>query len=184
MEIGSDIIMVLELKAPFRICLKKTERTRLNYNSNCNEEQQQQVRKSVWDCDSSLYDSFELYTFSRQLNQAIAAAYTPSSLINNYELMGGIRSWSMPHYVSTKSSTEYQYSPFHVEMNPVKEKLRSRVIEGNTHQFTISDLDQTVAPNEFELRLDARQTQKTRKKRMGFPRSLQRLFPRLFHKKA
>jgi len=165
------------------------DRTRPNHHSNC-EEEQQQLRKPVWDCESSLYDSFELSTFSRQLNRAIAAASTPSSLINNHHLIGGIRSLSLPHYVSTKStttSTEYQYSPLKVDKEEIsvqEEKLKSKVVEGNKYQISIHDRHQTVAQNEVERQLDTRQILKSQNKRMGFTLSVQRLFTRLFHKKA
>lgn len=33
----------------------------------------QTSKKAIWDCDSALYDSFELKSFSRQLDSAIAA---------------------------------------------------------------------------------------------------------------
>ncbi|MQL82992.1 hypothetical protein Taro_015468 [Colocasia esculenta] len=39
-----------------------------------------QTKKTVWDCDSALYDSFELKSFNQQLDSAIAT-----------------RSYSMPH---------------------------------------------------------------------------------------
>jgi len=169
---------------------KMEERIWPNHKSNCKEEQQQQLRKPVWDCESSLYDSFELSTFSQQLNRAIAAASTPSSLMNNHHLIGGIRSLSLPHYVSTKStttSTEYQYSPLKVvkeEISVQEEKLKSKVVEGNTNQIRIHDRHQTVSQNEVEHKLDTRQILKSQNKRMGFTVSVQRLFTRLFHKKA
>ncbi|ERN08922.1 hypothetical protein AMTR_s00015p00245820 [Amborella trichopoda] len=40
-------------------------------------------KASIWDCDSALYDSFELKSFKRQLDSAIAS-----------------RSYSMPHFSS------------------------------------------------------------------------------------
>ena len=94
----------------------------------------------------------------------------------------------MPHHVSTKSSREWQDSP--VNGNQEEKKLRSElvVVQGNnTHQITIHDRHQSnIAHNEVEVerQLDTRQTQKTYNKRMGIPRSVQRLFTRLFHKKA
>ncbi|KAF9602158.1 hypothetical protein IFM89_025387 [Coptis chinensis] len=37
-----------------------------------NKKDQQHVKALVWDCDSSLYDSFELKSFERQLDSAIS----------------------------------------------------------------------------------------------------------------
>lgn len=168
---------------------KMEERIRLTENSNCEEEeQQQQRRKFVWDCESSLYDSFELYTFSRQLNRAIAAASTPPPLINNHQLIGGFRSLSLPHYVSTKSptsSTEWRYFPVNVEKEEInlqeKKSIRSPVMEGITEH----DHHQTVEQySEVERQLGTRQILKRHIKKMGFTRSVQRLFTRLFHKKT
>lgn len=152
---------------------KMEERMRLNDNSNC-EEEQQQLKKSVWDCESSLYDSFELYTFSRQLNRAMAATSTLSPVVNNYQLIGGFRSLSLPHYVSTKSSitsTEWQYLPVNVE----KEEINLQEEKS---------MSQTVEQSEVERQIDTRQILKRHSRKMGFPRSVQRLFTRLFHKKG
>ncbi|KAL9861020.1 hypothetical protein AtNW77_Chr1g0064441 [Arabidopsis thaliana] len=59
--------------------------------------------RKVWDCESTLYDSFELNSFNRQLNSAISSS---------------ARSMSMPHLSSppppsetTSSSTKKQQSP-------------------------------------------------------------------------
>ncbi|XP_058096082.1 uncharacterized protein LOC131241308 [Magnolia sinica] len=38
-----------------------------------NPKQSQESKSLVWDCDSSLYDSFELKSFKRQLDSAIAS---------------------------------------------------------------------------------------------------------------
>lgn len=62
-------------------------------------------KKKVWDCESTLYDSFELNSFNRQLNLAISSSS---------------RSMSMPHLSPTppppsetmsSSSTKKQQSP-------------------------------------------------------------------------
>lgn len=64
-----------------------------------------QMKKKVWDCESTLYDSFELNSFNRQLDLAISSS---------------ARSMSMPHLshtpslapsVTTSSSTNKQQSP-------------------------------------------------------------------------
>lgn len=169
---------------PQELPAKIDERIQLNHNLNGKEEEQRQLRKSVWDCDSSLYDSFELDTFSGQLNRAIvAASSTPSALVNGHDSIGGIRSLSMPHYVFTNGH-ERQYSTVNKEeISRQEEKLRSMIVEGNTHQITIHDRHQTVAQNEVERQLDTRQTVKMRNKKMGFPRYVKRLFTRLISMK-
>lgn len=143
---------------------------RPNHNSNCKEEQQQ-IRKSVWDCESSLYDSFELLAFSRQLNRALAAEPAPPALINSDHFISGIRSLSMPHYV-TSVSTEWEYSPLKVDKEEIslqEEKLNSKVAQNEV---------------EVEHQLDTRQILKAHNKRLGFALSMQRRLARLFHKKA
>lgn len=163
---------VVGVKSPTQELSAKLESTiRPNHNSNCKEEQQQQLRKSVWDCESSLYDSFELLAFSRQLNRAIAAEPAPPALINSDHFISGIRSFSMPHYV-TSVSTECQYSPLKVDEEEIslqEEKLNSK-----------------VAQNEVEVvrQLDTRQILRAHNKRLGFALSMQRRLARLFHKKA
>ncbi|KAL4592774.1 hypothetical protein LXL04_005779 [Taraxacum kok-saghyz] len=53
-------------------------------------------KREVWDCESSLYDSFELKSFKRQLDSAISST----------------RTMSMPHLSSTSSSTlRHQQQP-------------------------------------------------------------------------
>ncbi|XP_058223348.1 uncharacterized protein LOC131333050 [Rhododendron vialii] len=42
------------------------------------EQKEKQTPKTVWDCGSSLYDSFELKSFERQLDSAIIASRTLS----------------------------------------------------------------------------------------------------------
>lgn len=147
---------------------------RPNHNSNCKEEQQQ-LRKSVWDCESSLYDSFELLAFSRQLNRALAAEPAPPALINSDHFISGIRSLSMPHYV-TSVSTEWQYSPLKVDKEEIslqEEKLNFKVAQ-----------NEVEVEVEVEHQLDTRQILKAHNKRLGFALSMQRRLARLFHKKA
>lgn len=181
-QLGHHLRHLVVSSPPQELPAKIDERIQLNHNLNGKEEEQQQVRKSVWDCDSSLYDSFELYTFSGQLNRAIvAASSTPSAKVNGHDSFGGMRSLTMPHYVFTNSH-ERQYSTANKEeIRRQEEKLRSMIVEGNTHQITIHDRHQTVAQNAVERQLDTRQTVKTRNKKMGFPRSVKRLFTRVIN---
>ena len=46
------------------------------------EEEEEEAKSRIWDCDSSLYDSFELKSFKRQLDSAIVSSS---------------RTFSMPH---------------------------------------------------------------------------------------
>lgn len=68
-------------------------------------DQMMKKKTKVWDCESTLYDSFELNSFNRQLDLAISSS---------------ARSMSMPHLshtpspppsVTTSSSTNKQQSP-------------------------------------------------------------------------
>ncbi|KAI3522491.1 hypothetical protein L1887_00318 [Cichorium endivia] len=51
-------------------------------------------KREVWDCESSLYDSFELKSFERQLDSAIST-----------------RTMSMPHLSSSSSSSSLRHQP-------------------------------------------------------------------------
>ncbi|KVH90098.1 hypothetical protein Ccrd_007994 [Cynara cardunculus var. scolymus] len=57
------------------------------------EKQPQTLKRQVWDCESSLYDSFELKSFERRLDSAISS-----------------RTMSMPHL---SSSIRHQPPPSH-----------------------------------------------------------------------
>ncbi|GLJ16126.1 hypothetical protein SUGI_0268830 [Cryptomeria japonica] len=86
----------------------------------------------LWDCDSSLYDSFELFTFTQHLQRAIAAE---GPLLSAYVTKDGrARSLSMPHYAFTP--TPRFYNPVvkedvdfshHSKIEPLHLKTRSRV---------------------------------------------------------
>ncbi|KAI3822131.1 hypothetical protein L1987_09712 [Smallanthus sonchifolius] len=66
------------------------------------------LKREVWDCESSLYDSFELKSFERQLDSAIST-----------------RTMSMPHLSSSSSSVLRQPPPSH---DKPTSKKQSRLI--------------------------------------------------------
>ncbi|KAH9312943.1 hypothetical protein KI387_027978, partial [Taxus chinensis] len=66
---------------------------------------QMKSSESVWDCGSSLYDSFELSVFSEQLNRAMAEGEEREGLSSSSCIMkdaGRARSVSMPHYAAKR----------------------------------------------------------------------------------
>ncbi|GLJ16129.1 hypothetical protein SUGI_0268860 [Cryptomeria japonica] len=124
---------------------------------------QQEMKSSVlpppvWDCGSSLYDSFELFSFSQQLNRAIAGeGVSPSSLPSARIVKGKhARSVSMPH-IATTSTTSQLYKPV-----VIKEDEPMKV-----------DVDFSHNTNFEALHPKAR-------KRFGVPKLVQRLFSRAF----
>ncbi|GLJ16127.1 hypothetical protein SUGI_0268840 [Cryptomeria japonica] len=60
----------------------------------------------LWDCGSSLYDSFELFTFTQHLERAIAAAEPQSSSASIMKDRRA-RSLSLPHFAYMPTSQLY-----------------------------------------------------------------------------
>ncbi|KAK9079753.1 hypothetical protein SSX86_001426 [Deinandra increscens subsp. villosa] len=62
-------------------------------------------KREVWDCESSLYDSFELKSFEKQLDSAIST-----------------RTMSMPHLSSSSSSAVFLRQPPPSDHKPTSKK--------------------------------------------------------------
>lgn len=62
-------------------------------DQNPKQPQEAEAKSRVWDCDSCLYDSFELKSFNRQLDSAIA--FRTSSMPRQPPLPSSTRSWKM-----------------------------------------------------------------------------------------
>ncbi|MCD7450315.1 hypothetical protein HAX54_005294 [Datura stramonium] len=100
------------------------------------------LRKSViWDCESSLYDSFELKSFERQLDRAIAS-----------------RTMSMPHLLSSSrvvpisSSSQYSQS-YHMSGSKGSKISRSfqKIIKSvfrSKHSSPFSPVQEAKSSNE------------------------------------
>eukprot|EP01018_Ginkgo_biloba_P003008 Gb_36748 [translate_table: standard] len=136
-------------------------------------------KKSMWDCDSSLYDSFELFTFSQQLNRAMA---TLNSTVDSHQSLG-LRSTSMPHYVSAGPKSLVQVQ------RPTNghERADQAICDHAGRQETVNwtnhnghEINPTVGNGGSEPK---REIGHSGKMRQRLSRSVQRLF-RVFNKKS
>ncbi|XP_056849451.1 uncharacterized protein LOC130494668 isoform X3 [Raphanus sativus] len=83
----------------------------MNVKQNTEESNVQKMKK-VWDCESTLYDSFELNSFNRQLDNAISSS---------------ARSMSMPHLPPPPSETTSSPSTKKQPSNKISRSLKKLV---------------------------------------------------------